>query len=172
MFRLRTGHNRLSYHLHSKPHIGYSEQCPCSTGSQTTEHLQSCPIYEPLRKGIWPDPTPVAQRLYEAWGTCNVLPPSSRRREFPSDEWDEEEEAVPVSVTLTWLRAIVKLDDWLDNSFLNQDTCSQLIITLCPPPQHLCTSPKSAGSDTALLPEAPWCLQSYSSYSLMSSIEQ
>ena len=32
---------------------------------QTTEHLlQSCPIYEPLRKGIWPDHTPVARKLY------------------------------------------------------------------------------------------------------------
>ena len=38
---------------------------PCSTSSQTTEHLmQSCPIYEPLRKGIWPDHTPVARKLY------------------------------------------------------------------------------------------------------------
>ena len=33
----------------------------CGTGSQTTEHLlQSCPTYEPLRKGIWPDHTPVS----------------------------------------------------------------------------------------------------------------
>ena len=41
------------------------KQCPYGTGSQTTEHLlQSCPIYEPLRKGIWPDHTPVARKLY------------------------------------------------------------------------------------------------------------
>ena len=53
VFRLRTGHNRLSYHLYSKLRIGHTEQCPCGTGIQTTEHLlQSCPIYEPLRKGI------------------------------------------------------------------------------------------------------------------------
>ena len=65
VFRLRTGHNHLNYHLYSKLHIGYTEQCPCGTGSQTTEHLlQSCPIYEPLRKGIWPDHTPVARKLY------------------------------------------------------------------------------------------------------------
>ena len=65
VFRLRTGHNHLNYHLYSKLSISYTEQCPCGTGSQTTEHLlQSCPIYEPLRKGIWPDHTPVARKLY------------------------------------------------------------------------------------------------------------
>ena len=36
VFRLRTGHNRLSYHLYSKLRIGHTEQYP---GSQTTEHL-------------------------------------------------------------------------------------------------------------------------------------
>ena len=51
VFRLRTGHNRLNYHLYSKLRIGHTEQCPCGTGSQTTEHLlQFCPTYEPLRK--------------------------------------------------------------------------------------------------------------------------
>ena len=65
VFRLRTGHNRLNYHLYSKLRIGHTEQCPCGTGSQTTEHLlQFCPTYEPLRKGIWPDHTPVARKLY------------------------------------------------------------------------------------------------------------
>ena len=65
VFRLRTGHNRLNYHLYSKLRIGHTEQCPCSIGSQTTEHLlQSCPTCEPLRKGIWPDHTPVARKLY------------------------------------------------------------------------------------------------------------
>ena len=65
VFRLRTGHNRLTYHLYSKLRIGHTEQCPCGTGSQTTEHLlQSCPTYEPLRKGIWPDHTPVVRKLY------------------------------------------------------------------------------------------------------------
>ena len=53
VFRLRTGHNRLNCHLYSNLHIGHTEQCPCCTGSQTTEHLlQSCPIYKRLRKGI------------------------------------------------------------------------------------------------------------------------
>ena len=60
VFRLRTGHN-----LYSKLCIGHTVQCPCGTGSQTTEHLlRSCLIYEPLRKGIWPDSTPIAHKLY------------------------------------------------------------------------------------------------------------
>ena len=65
VFRLRTGHNRLNYPLYSKLRIGHTERCPCGTGSQTTEHLlQFCPTYQPLRKGIWPDHTPVARKLY------------------------------------------------------------------------------------------------------------
>ena len=45
------------------------EQCPCGTGSQTTEHLpQSCTVYEPLRKAIWPDYTPVVRKLYGTQG--------------------------------------------------------------------------------------------------------
>ena len=51
VFRLRTGHSRLSHHLYSELRIGHTEQCPCGTGDQTTEHLlQSCPLYEPLRE--------------------------------------------------------------------------------------------------------------------------
>ena len=69
MFRLRTGHNRLNQHMYSKFHIGHTEQCPCGTDSQTTEHLlQCCPLFELLRKGIWPDHTPVARKLYGSLG--------------------------------------------------------------------------------------------------------
>ena len=69
VFRFRTGHNRLIYYLYSKLRIGHTEQGPCGTGSQTTEHLlRSCPIYEPLRKGIWPEHTPVAHKLYGSPG--------------------------------------------------------------------------------------------------------
>ena len=65
IFRLRTGHNRLNHHLFTKFHIGQSEQCPCGTGSQTTEHLlQSCPLHEALRQRIWPDHKAMAQKLY------------------------------------------------------------------------------------------------------------
>ena len=62
VYKLRTGHDRLNHHLYSKLRIGHTEQCPCGTGSQTTDHLlQSCPLL--LRKGIWPDHTPVARKL-------------------------------------------------------------------------------------------------------------
>ena len=65
MFRLRTGHNRLNYHLYTKLRIGQTEQCPCRTDSQTTEHLlQSCPLFEALRQRTWPDHTPMVQKLY------------------------------------------------------------------------------------------------------------
>ena len=54
VFRLRTRHHPLNYHLYSKLCIGYTEQCPYVTGSQTTEHLlQSSPLYKLLGKGIW-----------------------------------------------------------------------------------------------------------------------
>ena len=53
VFRLRTGHNHLNYHIYSKLHINHTEQRPCGTSSQTTGHLlQSCPLYQLLRKGI------------------------------------------------------------------------------------------------------------------------
>ena len=98
VFRLRTGHNHLSYHLYSKLRIDHAEQCPCGTGSQTTEHLlQSCPLYEPLREGIWPDHTPVAGSSTVPWGTYDVLPSSSRTLEFSSDGRKEEEEITLVS---------------------------------------------------------------------------
>ena len=91
VFRLRTVHNRLNYHPYSKLCIGHTEQCPCGTGSQTEHLLQSCPIYEPLRKGIWPDHTPVARKLHRSLRGCDALPPSSRRLEFPCDEREGEE---------------------------------------------------------------------------------
>ena len=48
-----------------KLHIGLTEQFSCRTGSQTTEHLlQSCTLYKPLRKWIWTDHTPIADKLY------------------------------------------------------------------------------------------------------------
>ena len=69
VFRLETGHNHLNHNLYSKPCMGHTEQCPSSTGSQTTEHLlQSYPIYELLRKGIWPDHAPIVRRLYGSLG--------------------------------------------------------------------------------------------------------
>ena len=65
IFRLRTGHNRLNHHMHTKFGIGQSDQCPCETGSMTTEHLlQSCPRHDDLRNQTWPKATSVARKLY------------------------------------------------------------------------------------------------------------
>ena len=70
LFRLRTGHNRLNHHL-NKLKICSSDQCPCGTGAQTTDHvLQSCPLYEALRLQIWPDEVPVSRKLH---GTLEEL---------------------------------------------------------------------------------------------------
>ena len=94
VFRLRTGHNRLNYHLYSKLRIGHTEQCPCGTGSQTTEHLlQFCPTYEPLRQGIWLDHTPVARKLSGSLRDLRCTATFIEETEFPSDEQEEEEEA-------------------------------------------------------------------------------
>jgi len=65
LFRLRTGHNRLNYHLYTKFKIGQSDLCPCQTDSMTTEHLlQKCPLHEGLRQQIWTEQTPLARKLF------------------------------------------------------------------------------------------------------------
>ena len=54
----------------------HTEQCPCGTDSQTAEHLlQSCPHYELLRKGIWPDHTPITRKLFGSLGAfrCTAI---------------------------------------------------------------------------------------------------
>lgn len=65
IFRLRTGHNRMNHHLYTKFKIGQTDQCPCQTGSMTTEHLlQSCPLHDGLRHQIWAEETTVQRKLY------------------------------------------------------------------------------------------------------------
>ena len=108
VFRLRTDHNRLNHHLYSKLRIGHTEQCPCGTGSQTTEHLlQSCPLYQQPTKGIWPDHTPVARKPYGGQGDLRRIPPSSRRLEFPSNEREEDE--VRLSIALLHCHTTLKV---------------------------------------------------------------
>ena len=75
--------------------ICHTEQCTCGTGSQTTEQLlQSCPLYELLRKGIWPDHTPLARKFYGSRGGPTMYWHLHRGHwiEFPSDEREEEED--------------------------------------------------------------------------------
>lgn len=70
IFRLRTGHCRLNYHMH-KMKITQSPQCVCQTGPQTPEHiLQACPLYSQLRRETWPHEQSVQSKL---WGTINDL---------------------------------------------------------------------------------------------------
>ena len=113
VFRLRTGHNRLNYHLYSKLRIGHTEQCPCGTGSQTTEHLlQFCPTYEPLRKGIWPDHTPLARKLYGSLrdlrctatfiGETGISIWRTRRRRRNPFETDTTGRLFVVDVSVNW----------------------------------------------------------------------
>ena len=89
----------------------------CGTGSQTTEHLlQSCPTDEPLRKGIWPDHTPVARKLYGSLsylrctatfiGETGVSIWRTRRRR--RDKKDSR---------MSWLLLTNKIDTWIIQSF-------------------------------------------------------
>ena len=72
--RLRSGHNRLNAHMHSKLKIVPSPTCPCGEEYQTTEHvLQICNRHQPERIAQWPSATP----LYQAWRTWRRPPTSS-----------------------------------------------------------------------------------------------
>ena len=65
LFRLRTGHNRLRYHLHKKFKIGETDRCPCGSGVQTADHiLQECRLYANERKKVWPNPVQRDRKLY------------------------------------------------------------------------------------------------------------
>ena len=65
ILRLRTGHNRMSYHLFNKLRIAESALCPCRSASQTTEHLlQVCTLHADLCSKNWKDATPLATKLY------------------------------------------------------------------------------------------------------------
>ena len=65
LFRLRTGHNRMNYHLFNKLKIGETDRCPCKRGPMDTEHLlQTCPTHEELRKEIWPNAKQLREKLY------------------------------------------------------------------------------------------------------------
>ena len=64
IFRLRTEHCRLRYHLH-KMKLVPSAACPCGHITQTVEHvLQHCPLYHTLRTNYWPTPTSLEEKLY------------------------------------------------------------------------------------------------------------
>ena len=71
IFRLRTGHNRLNHHMHTRFRIGESPRCPCGAAAQTAEHiLQYCPTYSDLRKRLWPTGNQFEDKVY---GTAVAL---------------------------------------------------------------------------------------------------
>ena len=70
IFRLRTGHCQLLSHLH-RPKISHSDECPCSTGPQTPNHiLRSCPTFDALWHRTWPSPVESHRKL---WGLVKTL---------------------------------------------------------------------------------------------------
>ena len=64
MVRLRTGYCRLKHHLHTTPHIGDTDMCPCGMAPMTVEHLQDCTTHQNERKSTWPTETPVKEKIY------------------------------------------------------------------------------------------------------------
>ena len=63
--RLRTGHNRLTSHMHGKLKLASSPTCPCGQEDQITEHvLQRCPLHKATRKDVWPVSTSLTTKLY------------------------------------------------------------------------------------------------------------
>ena len=78
LIRLRTGHNRLNFHMCKKLKMAPSTACNCQQGDQTVEHiLQSCPQLRALRVSIWPDDTPLQTKLFgdriELEKTCRYV---------------------------------------------------------------------------------------------------
>ena len=52
ILRLRTGHNRLKYHMYHKYKIGETDLCTCGTTPMTAEHLlQECSSYSKEKMG-------------------------------------------------------------------------------------------------------------------------
>ena len=69
LLRLRSGHNRLNYHLATKLKLVPSPLCPCGQEDQTAEHiLQRCHRFDTLRQAIWPEDTPLQRKLYGSQG--------------------------------------------------------------------------------------------------------
>ena len=65
ILQLRTGHNRLRYHMYTKLKMGNTAMCTCGQAPQTAEHiLQECPTYERIRRAHWPSETSLKEKLY------------------------------------------------------------------------------------------------------------
>ena len=65
VFRLRTGHNKLKYHMFRAFKIGCSDLCTCGEAAETVEHvLQDCVVYRALRENVWGSQVDMATKLY------------------------------------------------------------------------------------------------------------
>ena len=71
---LRTGHCQLLSH-HQRPKISHSDECPCGTGSHTSNHiLQSCPTFNVLRCQTWPSPEDAHRKSGHTVAHCGLCP--------------------------------------------------------------------------------------------------
>jgi hypothetical protein len=71
ILRLRTGHNRLRYHMFHRFKKGVNGLCTCGTAPMTAEHiLQECPSYDSERAATWGQTVTLQDKLY---GTADNL---------------------------------------------------------------------------------------------------
>ena len=65
IFRLRTGHNRLKYHIHKIFKVGETDLCSCGQAAETAQHvLQDCRLYSNVRLSIWRARVDMHTKLY------------------------------------------------------------------------------------------------------------
>ena len=65
IFRLRTGHNRLKYHIHKIFKVGETDLCSCGQAAKTAQHvLQDCRLYSKVRQPIWRERVDMHTKLY------------------------------------------------------------------------------------------------------------
>ena len=69
IFWLRTGHNRLNQHMHSKFRLAPSPLCLCGEAKQSAQHiLQDYLNHQRLKRDFWPEATTMQSKLYGAIG--------------------------------------------------------------------------------------------------------
>ena len=78
--------------------VGESEMCPCNADIMTAEHLlQHCRLHDAMRRDMWPEPTPLRDKLY---GNLEEL---RRTAAFVRTTWhlhvayDDDKEEVPAT---------------------------------------------------------------------------
>ena len=65
IFRLRTGHNRLKYHIHKIFKVGKTDLCSWGQAAETAQHvLQDCRLYSNVRQSIWRERVDMHTKLY------------------------------------------------------------------------------------------------------------